>query len=64
MRAWIVVSNDLGAVSGAEGAFLIGQVPAGTPELTIWHEVLGAVPQTVTVEAGQTTEVEFALASQ
>ena len=64
MRAWIVVSNDLGAVSGAEGAFLIGQVPAGTHELTIWHEVLGAVPQTVTVEAGQTTEVEFTLASQ
>ena len=64
MRAWIVVSNDLGAVSGADGVFTIEQVPAGTHELTIWHEALGAVPQTITVEAGQTTEVEFTLAPQ
>ncbi len=64
MRAWIVVSNDLGAVSGADGVFTIEQVPAGTHELTIWHEVLGAIPQSVTVEAGQTTEVEFTLAAQ
>ena len=51
MRAWIVVSNDRGAVSG-DGAFL-EDVPAGDHELTIWHERLGAAPRTVTVRAGE-----------
>ncbi len=61
MRGWIVVSNDLGAVSGTDGMFTIEGVPAGTHELTIWHERLGAAPRSVTVAAGRTTEVEFTL---
>ena len=62
MRGWIVVSDDVGAVSGADGTFTIEGVPAGRHALTIWHEALGAKPQTVTVTAGKTTEVEFTLA--
>lgn len=61
MRGWIVVSNDLGAVSGLDGVFTIEGVPAGTHELTIWHERLSGQPQTVTVTAGDVTEVEFRL---
>ena len=61
MRGWIVVSNDLGAVSGTDGRFTIDGVPAGAHELTIWHERLGAAPRSVTVIAGRTTEVEFEL---
>jgi hypothetical protein len=61
MRGWIVVSNDLGAVSGLDGTFTIEGVPAGTHELTVWHERLGAQPQTVTVTAGATTQVAFTL---
>ena len=61
MRGWIVVSNDLGAVSGPDGNFTIEGVPAGTHELSIWHERLGGQPQTVTVIAGETTTVEFTL---
>ena len=61
MRGWIVVSNDFGAVSGPDGSFTIEEVPAGTHELSIWHERLGGQPQTVTVTAGETTEVEFTL---
>lgn len=64
MEGWIVVSNDIGAVSGADGSFTIEGVPAGEHELTIWHEVLGAQPQTVTVTAGQATEVAFTLGRQ
>ena len=62
MRGWIVVSNDVGAVSGLDGRFTIEGVPAGTHELSIWHERLGGQPQTVTVTAGETPEVEFTLA--
>ncbi len=61
MRGWIVVSNDVGAVSGPDGMFTIEDVPAGTHEVTIWHETLGAQPQSVTVTAGETTTVAFTL---
>ena len=61
MRGWIVVSNDLGAVSALDGSFTIDGVPAGTHELSIWHERLDGQPQTVTVAAGEVTEVQFEL---
>jgi plastocyanin len=61
MRGWIVVSNDIGAVSEADGTFTIEDVPAGTHEVTIWHETLGSQPQTVTVTAGETTTAAFTL---
>ena len=61
MRGWIVVSNDLGAVSGVDGSFTIEGVPPGTHELSIWHERLGGQAQIVTVIAGETTEVQFTL---
>ena len=61
MRGWIVVSNDRGAVSGGDGVFVLEGVQAGTHELTIWHERLGAAPRTVTVRGGETTEVAIVL---
>lgn len=63
MQGWVVVSDDIGSVSGADGRFTIDGVPPGTHELTIWHEQLGAQPQSVTVTAGSVTEVEFTLTS-
>ncbi len=61
MRGWIVVSNDVSAASASDGRFTIEGVPAGTHELSIWHERLGGQPQSVTVTAGETVEVEFTL---
>ena len=61
MRGWIVVSNDVGAVSALDGSFSIEGVPAGTHELTVWHEQLAGVSQSVTVTAGEVTEVVFEL---
>ncbi len=61
MRGWIVVSNDRGAVSGLDGGFVLEGVPAGTHELTTWHERLSAAPRTVTVRGGETTEIAIAL---
>jgi len=61
MRGWVVVSNDRGVVSMPDGMFTIENVPAGTHEVTIWHETLGAQPRSVTVAAGETTMVEFTI---
>ena len=61
MRGWIVVSNDLGTVSGVDGIFTIDGVLPGTHELSIWHERLDGRPQTVVVTAGEVTRVEFKL---
>ena len=61
MRGWIVVSDDLGAVSGLDGTFTIGGVPTGTHELSIWHERLVGRSRTVTVTAGLEVQVDFQL---
>jgi plastocyanin len=61
MRGYIVLSDDLSAVSDQSGSFTLSGVPAGTRELRIWHEKLKAAPQSVTVTAGGTAEVSFVL---
>jgi hypothetical protein len=62
MHAYVSVSDDpYHAVTGADGRFAIDQVPPGTYTLRIWHELLGSVDRPVTVEAGKTATVDFAL---
>lgn len=52
MRGWVVVTDDAAAVSGADGTFTIDNVPPGTYEMRVWHEVLKGAPVKVTVSAG------------
>jgi plastocyanin len=60
MRAWIgVVDNPYFAVTGADGRFEIGNVPAGEYTLEAWQEVLGKQEQKVTVTAAGKTDVAF-----
>jgi plastocyanin len=61
MRGWIIVTDELAAISGADGKFTLPNVPPGTYELRVWHEQLKAAPQKVTVAVGQTTAVSFLL---
>jgi hypothetical protein len=61
MRGYIMVTDELAAVSGGDGAFTLTDVPPGTYELRIWHESLTGAPQKVTVTAGQTTRVDIKL---
>ncbi len=49
------------AVSDKSGAFRIPQVPAGTYELQIQHELLGSTTRKVTVPAGGDVKVEIDL---
>ena len=54
MNAWVAVfDHPYFAVTGSDGAFTIGNLPAGTYELEIWHERLPPQTHTVTVAAGE-----------
>ncbi len=59
MNAWAAVfDHPYFAVTGADGSFTIGGLPAGTYELEIWHERLPAQTMTVTVGIGEQATVE------
>jgi hypothetical protein len=53
MRGWIFVTDDMAAVTGADGRFTLPDVPAGTYQLRVWHEALKAADRTVTVAPGK-----------
>jgi hypothetical protein len=61
MRGWVLVTDEVAAVTGADGRFTLPDVPPGSYELRIWHEALKSAPQKVTVVAGKPTEVAFQL---
>jgi plastocyanin len=53
MRGWIVVTDDVAAVTGRDGRVDLPDVPPGRYQLRVWHEALKAPDQTVTAVAGQ-----------
>lgn len=61
MRGFIVVTDEMAAVSGTDGRFRLSGVPAGTYDLKVWHETLKAAPVRVTVTPGGTSTVALAL---
>ncbi|MDO8730775.1 MAG: carboxypeptidase regulatory-like domain-containing protein [Candidatus Omnitrophota bacterium] len=54
-----VFGHPFFAVSGADGAFSISNLPAGTYTLEAWHEKLGAKTQTVTIAEGESKKITF-----
>lgn len=64
MSAWIVVADHpYHAVTGEAGRFTMPGVPPGTYTLEVWHEALGTRSRTVTLEPGQTLDVDFDFAT-
>lgn len=59
MRAYIGVFDGPAAVTGDDGTYKIGPLPAGSYTLEAWHEKYGAQEMTVTVESGKSAEINF-----
>ena len=62
MRGFIMVTDEMAAVTGVDGSFRLTGVPPGTYELKVWHELLKVAPVKVTVANGVTATVKLALA--
>ncbi|MDP6935010.1 MAG: carboxypeptidase regulatory-like domain-containing protein, partial [Myxococcota bacterium] len=61
MSAYIYVTDHpYAAITGADGAFSMADVPAGTYTAKVWHESLGEKEAEVTVEAGGTATLDLA----
>jgi len=56
----LAVDNPYYAVTGAEGLFDIGGLPAGTYRIRAWHPTLGEQEREITIAAGSTSSVDFA----
>jgi len=64
IHAWMnsyvgIVDNPYFAVTGTAGSFTIANVPAGKQTIRVWHEAMGPQTQTVDVQAGTMTTVDF-----
>ncbi len=57
MRGYVLVTDEIAAVTNLEGRFRLEAVPPGAYELQVWHETLGVTSQQVTVVAGETQEI-------
>lgn len=57
----MVFDHDYFQIPNASGAFALDEVPAGTYQISAWHERIGESVRQVRVEPGQRTRVEFSL---
>ncbi len=60
MQNWgYAIDNPYYAVTGPNGAFTIGDLPAGTYRLKAWHPILGAQEREITVKPQETVTLDF-----
>jgi plastocyanin len=63
MSAYVgVYTHPFFSVTGTDGKFTIAGLPAGTYEITAWHERLGTQTASVTVSGSDTTSHDFTFA--
>jgi len=55
----LAVENPYYAITGLEGTFTIGELPAGTYRIKAWHPILGEQVQELTVAANGTASAGF-----
>jgi plastocyanin len=65
MRAWIgVMAHPYFAVTDADGAFKIPNLPPGTYTIGLWHETFGAQEQKVTIAEKQDATLSLSYAAK
>lgn len=65
MSGWLIVEDHpYYAVTDANGAFKITEVPPGNYELKFWQEALGATTQQVSVKPNEETKVSVQMAKK
>ena len=57
----MVLDHPYFATPEDDGRFVLENVPAGTFSIAAWHERVGSSTQTVVIEPGTTSHVEFSL---
>jgi galactose mutarotase-like enzyme len=63
MNAWVgVMNHPYFAVTGANGAFSLPNLPAGAYTVEAWHEAAGTTTGTVTVTAQGTATLDLTFA--
>ena len=61
MSGWVYVTDDIGTVTTSNGQFELADIPAGSYELTVWHEQFTGKSQHITVSPDGQTEASFTL---
>ena len=56
-----IVEHPFFAVTKKDGKFLLPNLPAGTYQVAVAHELLKTEPQTVTIADGESRSIEFTL---
>jgi plastocyanin len=54
-----VVNHPFFAVTGADGAFALHDVPEGTYSVRTWHELFGAITTPVRIEGGHDADLDI-----
>ena len=62
MPTWACSTIRTSRRPDSDGAFDIGNLPAGSYVIEAWHEILGVQTQNVTIGDGATAEVSFTFA--
>ena len=57
----VVLDHPYAAVTGSDGSFSIPNLPSGTYQVEVWHELLGSQTHEVTVEEGKIATLDLAL---
>jgi plastocyanin len=59
--AIMIFDHDYFRIPSADGTFTLDDVPAGSYQISAWHERIGESTNTIKVEPGRTSRVDFAL---